>query len=111
MDQPPRTYMAEHPFADRLFVCPVLGCEGEALTKFGLRRHFAYLHPQDYVDIPGESCYAKCGRCGMQVNPRFPGHRETITCETMKQVRELRSTVASASKALNVRFNAYGVEL
>ena len=32
-------------------------------------------------------------------------------CETMRQVRELRRTVATASKALDVRFSAYGVDL
>ena len=81
VDRKPRTYRAKHPFATGLYICPVLGCEGEAPTKYGLRRHFAYCHPQDYVDILGEGRYAKCGRCGMQVNPSFPGHRSTGMCE------------------------------
>ena len=53
-DRKPRTYRAKHPFGTGLYICPVLGCEGEAPTKCGLQRHFAYCHPQDYVDIPGK---------------------------------------------------------
>ena len=69
------------------------------------------MQTQDYFDIPGKGRYAKCGRCGMQVNPSFPGHRETGQCETMTHIRELRSVVLTASKALDVRFDAYGVQL
>ena len=59
----------------------------------------------------GEGRYAKCGRCGMQVNPSFPGHRETGMCEMMSQVWEMRRSVSAASKALDVRFSAFGVNL
>ena len=80
----PVTYKADHPFEDGFFWCPVSKCEGRSSTKFGIRRHFAYCHPQDYVDVPGEGRYAKCTRCGMQVNPSFPGHQATKTCELMQ---------------------------
>ena len=83
-DRPPRTYLAEHPFDDGFFWCPVVKCEGRASTKFGLRRHFAYYHPQDYVNVPGEGRLAKCGRCRMQVNPSFLGHWATKTCGRMR---------------------------
>ena len=53
LDRKPRTYRAIHPFATGLYFCPVLGCEGGAPTKYAPRRHFAYCHPQDYVNIPG----------------------------------------------------------
>ena len=41
LDWKPRTYWAKHPFATGLHMCPVLGCEGEAPTKYGLQRNFA----------------------------------------------------------------------
>ena len=44
LDRKPMTYRAKHPFATGLYFCPVLGCEGEAPTKYGLRRNFAYCH-------------------------------------------------------------------
>ena len=111
VDRKPRTYRAIHPSATGLYFCPVLGCEGEAPTKYGLRRHFAYCHTQDYVDIPGEGRYSKCGRCGMQVNPSFTGHRSTGMCETMKNIRDLRRSVSAASKALGMSFSADRVNL
>ena len=47
----------------------------------------------------------------MQVNPTSSEHWETDTCERMRQVQELRRTVLTAAKALNVKFTAYGVRL
>ena len=98
VDQKLMTYRANYPFATGFYFCPVLSCEGETPTKYGLRLHFAYCHPHDYVDIPGEGRYAKYGRCRMQVNPSFPGHLETGECETMTQVQELRGVVVTASE-------------
>ena len=43
--------------------------------------------------------------------PVVPGHRSTGACETMRQVRKLRRTVAAAAKALDARFTVYGEEL
>ena len=57
--RPPRTYKADYPFKDGFFWCPVTKCEGRSSTKFGIRRHFAYCDPQDYVNVPGEGRYAK----------------------------------------------------
>ena len=55
VNRKPRTHRAKHPFATGLYISPVLACEGEAPTKYGLLRHFAYCHTQDYVDIPGKA--------------------------------------------------------
>ena len=85
-ERPPRTYKADHPFEDGFFWCPVAKCEGRSSTKFWIRRHFVYCHPQDYVDEPGEDRYAKCGRYGMQVNPSFLGHQSSKNCVLMWQV-------------------------
>ena len=112
-DRPPRTYRAEHLFEDGLFWYPVLNCKGNAPTKYGLRRHFACSHPQDFVDILGEGCLTKCGRCGMQVNPSASGHRETDTTDeagpgaaedrldgrqsTRREVHHVRGTVGKCN--------------
>ena len=73
-DRPPVTYQAPHSIATGKFACPVPGCMGQASTKYGMRRHFRFLHPQDIVNVPGKGCYPKCGRCGMQVNSAATGH-------------------------------------
>ena len=60
-DQPPVAYQATRSIATGKFACPVPGCVGTAGTKYGRRRHFRFLHPQDLLDVQGEGRYPKCG--------------------------------------------------
>ena len=84
---------------------------GEAGTKYGLRRHFRFLHLQDLLDVPWEGRYPKCGYCGMQVNPTATGHQATKTCKAMHAARLQRKAVSDSAVALDSKFYAYGEEL
>ena len=53
-DRPPVSYRLTLSIATGKYACPVPGCEGTAGTKYGMRRHFGFLHPLDLVELPGE---------------------------------------------------------
>ena len=61
-DRPPVSYGAKNSIATGKFACPVTGCVGKAGTKYGIRQHFRFLHPQDLLDVQEEGRYPKCGR-------------------------------------------------
>ena len=82
-DRPPVSYRATNSIVTGKFACPVPCCVGTAGTKYGIRQHFRFFHPQDLLDVQGEGRYPKCGRCGMQVNPTATGHQATKTCKAM----------------------------
>ena len=94
--------------AKGVYPCPVHNCQGRPTTKCGMCRHFAYMHLQDLVTLPGKGLYPKCERCGMQVNPTAWNHQETYTCDRMQAVTLQRKVVSNSAKALNVKFYAYG---
>ena len=71
-------------------------------TKYGIRRNFSVLQPQDILDVRGEGRYPKCGRCGMQVNSTATGHQVTKTC---------KAAVSDSAVAMDAKFYAYGEEL
>ena len=52
-DRPPVTYRTTCSIATGKFACPVPVCMGTAGTKYGIRRHFPFLHPQDLLDVQG----------------------------------------------------------
>ena len=76
-----------------------------------MRRHFRFLHPQDLVDVPGQGCYPKCGRCGMQVNPTATGHQATKSCNVMHAGRLQRKAVSHSATTIHAKFYAYREEL
>ena len=82
-DHPLVSYHATNCIATGKFACPVPGCMGTAGTKYGIRRHFRFLHPQDLLNVQGEGRFSKCSRWGMQVNPTATGHQATKTCKAM----------------------------
>ena len=82
-DRSPVSYRAANSIATAKFAFPVPGCVGTAGTKYGIRRYFRFLHPQDLLDVQGEGRYPKCGRCGMQLIPTATGHQATKTCKAM----------------------------
>ena len=61
--------------------------------------------------MPGESCYPKCGRCGMQVNPMATVHQATKRCNAMHAGRLQRKAVSNSAVAMDAKFYAYGEEL
>jgi hypothetical protein len=42
--------------------------------------HFRDLYAKDTVEIPREGTVARCERCTMQRNPRYPRHIHTQIC-------------------------------
>ena len=79
--------------------------------KYGMRQHFRFLHSQNLVDEPGEGCYPKCGRCGVQVNPTATGHQATQSCKVMHAARLQRKAVSDSTVSMDAKFYAYGEEL
>ena len=110
-DRPPVSYSATNSIATVKSACLVTGCVGTTGTKYGIRRHFRFLHPQDLLDMQGEGRHPKCVRCGMQVNPTATGHQATKTCKAMHAARLQRKAVSDSAVAMDVKFYAYGEEL
>ena len=106
-DHPPVMYRATNSIATGKFACPVPGYVGMAGTKYGLRRHFRFLHPQDLLDVPGEGRYPKCGRCGMQVNPTATGHQAMKTCKAMHAAKLQQKAVSDSAVAMGGTLYAY----
>ena len=80
-------------------------------TKYGIRRHFGFLHLQDLLAVQGEGRDPKCGRCGMHVNPTATGHQAAKTCKAMHAARLQRKVVSDSTVAVDAKFNAYGEDL
>ena len=110
-DHLPITCRSSRSIATGKSVCPIPGCVGMAGTKYGIRRHFCFLHPWDLLDVHGEGRYPKCGRCGMQVNPTATGHQATKTCKAMHAARMQQKAVSNCTVALDTTFYAYREEL
>ena len=110
-DRPETTFRAQQ-HEDGRFYYPVPDCNGTAPTPWAIRRHFAMRHPGDLVHTPDEQ-YPRCGLCGMQTNPDVlgRGHEETALCRQGQERRTQYAAVAAATKALDIRFTAYGDEL
>ena len=79
-ERPARTYRAAWSVDGKRLRCPVPGCEGEASTKWNLRRHFRDRHPLDPMDAPGEGVLPQCLVCRTQTSPSASGHQNTPIC-------------------------------
>ncbi len=92
------------------FSCPVPGCVGEAVSKWGLRRHFGERHPHDLISLPGEGVYPKCVNCGMQTGPlaHARGHAQTRVCREGGLRRARQERRVTASLAVQREFEVYG---
>ena len=105
-DRPPISYHATNCIATDKFACPVPGCVGTAGTKYGIRRHFRFLHPQDLLNVQEEGQHPKCGRCGMQVNLTATGHQATKACKAMRAAKLQRKAVSNSAMALDAKLYA-----
>jgi hypothetical protein len=61
--------------------CPFPECGGLLSSGWMMRGHFRDVHPMDLVKVPEEGKFDRCGRCGMQVDPRYPRHQFTKECQ------------------------------
>ena len=86
-DRPPVIHPATLSMATAKFAYSVHGCAGMAGTKYILRRHFRFLHPQDLVNVPDKGCYLGHDCCGMWVNPTAMGHQGTKACKHVQAVK------------------------
>jgi hypothetical protein len=73
-----------------------------------MRRHFWDVHPLDLIMVPKEGRYARCERCGMQVNPSYPHHQLSKECQVGVEHRRQRETAISSALALRQQFTVHG---
>ena len=67
--------------------CPVTTCTGGGRDKFGLYRHFAYIHPEAEITIAEDGTLQKCDKCGMRCK-NIQQHQKTTTCIKLSQKRK-----------------------
>ncbi len=81
VDCTPVVYCAIKSLSMGTYFCLVPHCIGEASTKWALRQHFLFCHPQDLVVLPSEGTvpFLRCKRCGMQnkVGTLYRKHQRT----------------------------------
>ncbi len=82
---PPVIYSGIKLIAAGKYICLVPYCAGNVSTKWSLRWHFNYCHPQDLVVIPSKGTVPllKCERCGMQTEcgALYRRHQRTQLCQ------------------------------
>jgi len=115
VDRPAVVYRAIESLGAGKYFCPVPHCVGEASTKWALRRHFLYRHPQDLVVLPSEGTvpFPKCERCGMQteVGALYGKHQRTRLCREGWERKKQHEAAEAARVALARTFTAYGEDL
>ncbi len=62
----------------------------------------------DLVMVPKEGRYARCERCGMQVNPIYPHHQYSKECQVGVEHRKQRKTAILSALALHQQFTVHG---
>ena len=64
--------------------CPVPRCGSGAHDPYGMRRHFAFRHPQVVMAVEGEELTTGCAECGMfAVN--MTNHCMSATCQQLRR--------------------------
>jgi hypothetical protein len=115
VESPAVVYHAIESITAGTYFCPVLHCIGEASTKWALRRHFLFRHPQDLVVIPSEGTVPlpKCERCGMQTEAGalYQKHQCTRLCREGWERRMQHEATEAARIALARMFTAYSEDL
>ena len=61
--------------------CPFPECGGLLSSGWMRRGHFRDVRPMDLVKVLKEGKFCWYGRCGMQVDPRYPHHWFTKKCQ------------------------------
>jgi hypothetical protein len=101
---PPVLYTVSAGLHARDLPCPYPWCLGRLRDGWMMRRHFRDVHPLDLVMVPKEGRYARCERCGMQVNPIYPRHQYSKECQVGVEHRKQRETAISSALALCQQF-------
>ena len=89
--------------------CPIPGCTGNSMDKFGMYRHFCYRHPEASVSVNGDAT-ERCEMCGM-FTTNMAKHQNTQTCKkgrTRRRNEDLQDKQAEGDK---VEFKVYGETL
>jgi hypothetical protein len=105
--RPPVLYMVCAGLHARDLPCPYPWCLGRLRDGWMMRRHFWDVHPLDLVMVPKEGRYARCERCGMQVNPIYPRHQYSKECQVGVERRKQRETAISSALALCQQFTVH----
>jgi hypothetical protein len=105
---PPVLYTVSKGLHARDLPCPYPWCLGRLGNGWRMRQHFRDVHPLDLVMVPKEGRYARCKRCGMQVNPIYPRHQYSKECQVGVERRKQRKTAISSALALRQQFTVHG---
>jgi hypothetical protein len=73
-----------------------------------MRWHFRDVHLLDLVMVPKEGRYARCERCGMQVNPIYPCHQYSKEYQVGVERHRQRETAILSALALCQQFTVHG---
>jgi hypothetical protein len=106
--RPPVLYTVSAGLHARDLPCPYPQCLGRLRDGWMMCQHFWDVHPLDLVMVPKEGCYARCERCGMQVNPIYPCHQYSKECQVGVERRRQRETAISSALALRQQFTVHG---
>jgi len=87
--------------------CPFSECGGLLSSGWLMRQHFQDVHPMNLVKVPKEGKFDRCGRCGMQVDPRYPHHRFTKECQVGVERKKQREAGVTSALALRQQFSAH----
>ena len=79
----PQTYEMVFPAQGIPGICPVEGCGFAAMTRYSMRRHFAYRHHRDSLIIDVEGPMQKCTACGMHVGKNWRAHPGSELCKRL----------------------------
>ncbi len=105
---PPALYTVSAGLHARGLPCPYPWCLGRLRDGWMMHRHFLDIHPLDLVMVPKEGCYARCERCGMQVNPSYSCHQLSKECQVRVERRRQRETAILSALALRQQFTVHG---
>ena len=83
-------------------------CGGLLSSGWMMWWHFRDVHPMDLVKVPKEGKFDRCGRCGMQVDPRYPHHRFTKECQVGVERKKQREAAVTSALALQQQFSVHG---
>jgi hypothetical protein len=88
--------------------CPFPECGGLLSSGWMMRQHFWDVHPMDLVKVLKEGKFDRCGRCGMQVDPRYPRHQFTKECQVGVERKKQREAAVTSALALRQQFSIHG---
>ena len=116
--QAPQRITTRFPNGTKVKQCPKPGCLGKVYDRAGLRHHFMWKHPTDYIRIreEGGQYHPKCNGCGMQVTPSQVNHptnphAETKRCRQGTERKARRELAATIRVANEVTIEALGNDL